>query len=445
MKKSSQLSLISQLYAPVIDHSTESGSKTIQGTYSVHIVGEDWGCGVDKVLIQLDHTLDSITTKDLVVKERKQVTDWSDKTYPIYKTIVDRQILDAYLCDENGERIEKVSQYIALELYISPNDGSPFLFNMNTQFNTWSVPYDLIISLSKNAKLFSHGIEVKNLIIDPVLTEKKTNADMFQINSKKIDQFIYHYATYHPEKETDILFVWLHGAGEGGSAVTSPTDPWVTLLANKVTALAGEKFQSIIGGAHIFVPQCPTFWMDSDGSGNMLGKRHSVYTHSLIQLIDEYIEEIGAKRVIIGGCSNGGYMTMMLAMECGDKYQAYVPICEAMKDEYISDRDIQILKDLPLYFVYSKDDDVVPPEDYEIPTIKRLQAAGAQNIHVSTTDHVIDTSGKYKDKKGKPYQYAGHWSWIYFDNDETADEDGLSAFHWLSQVIKSYENSSENH
>ena len=31
---------------------------------------------------------------------------------------------------------------------------------------------------------------------------------------------------------------------------------------------------------------------------------------------------------------------------------------------------------------------------------------------------VHDTTGRFPNEDGIPYQYAGHWSWIYFDNNE---------------------------
>lgn len=74
---------------------------------------------------------------------------------------------------------------------------------------------------------------------------------------------------------------------------------------------------------------------------------------------------------------------------------------------------------------------------YEIPLIKRLKAAHATNLHVSTTEHIIDTSGKYKDKNDKAYQYSGHWSWIYFHNNESkCDDCGIDVFSWIKDTIK---------
>lgn len=67
------------------------------------------------------------------------------------------------------------------------------------------------------------------------------------------------YAEFTPENSNDVLVVWLHGLLEGGS---QNTDPYITLLGNEAANLASEEFQKTIGGAHILVPQSPSFWMD---------------------------------------------------------------------------------------------------------------------------------------------------------------------------------------
>ena len=39
-------------------------------------------------------------------------------------------------------------------------------------------------------------------------------------------------------------------------------------------------------------------------------------------------------------------------------------------------------------------------------------------VHMSVWADVHDTTGRFPNEDGIPYQYAGHWSWIYFDNNE---------------------------
>ena len=65
-----------------------------------------------------------------------------------------------------------------------------------------------------------------------------------------------------------------------------------------------------------------------------------------------------------------------------------------------------------------------------LPTYERLLAVGA-DVHKSIFDDVHDTSGQYFTPEGNPYQYNGHWSWIYTFNNECKDND-LYLFEWLA-------------
>ncbi|MDO4467039.1 MAG: hypothetical protein Q4C49_08530 [Bacillota bacterium] len=409
---------------------SSAGSKTTaptSGTYSYFVEGFDYGCAVTKTTVKLDGKIDSISPDQLKVSETKKTTDWSDENLAEKELTFDRTITKAYLVDENGNETKEASDTFVIEMSEDPSTGSPFTFSVFTGRNSWCNPYQLNITLD--------GVE-----IDPVATERKTSADNFTVENATFGNVTYDYAYYAPEQDSDTVVVWLHGGGEGGTGAPNENiDVYTALLGNKVTALAGEKFQNAVGGAHILVPQCPTYWIDVDGQNKGEWEHAdgtSYYTDSLIQLIDSYVEKVGAKNVVISGCSNGGYMTMVLAKTCGDKYTSYVPICAPMDSAAISDAELEILKELPMYVIYSKDDDTVDPKAYEEPVLERLDKAGAKNISVSTSEHVTDLSGKYKDADGNPYQYSGHWSWIYFDNNDTADQNGVSVFEWIASTLK---------
>ena len=410
---------------------------SITGTYAVHVQGYDWGCGVDKVTLTLDAPLDGVEATDFAIVEHKQTTDWSDtENFPVIEADVPRTITGATL-GEDGKTVE-------IELACAPNDGdSPLLFTMATQYNTWSDPYYLHISLSEDAAVTSEGNEIPGIDIEQAYTEMTTSADAWTFDEMETSEGVtYKYASWSPEEESKTLFVWLHGMGEGG---IEKTDPRVTILANKVVALSEDEFQQTVGGAHIVAPQCPTYWMDSDGkSGNFNGggietTADSFYTASLEEFIDSYAEQVGAESIVVGGCSNGGYMTMVLSISRPDAYACVIPICEALTDELITDEQIESLKDLPMYFVFSRDDTTVDPAKHEKPTIKRLRKIGKdhETLHVSVTNHVVDTSGQFTDEEGNPYAYSGHWSWIYFDNNEcVCKQDGTKAWDFIAEHVK---------
>ena len=404
----------------------------LTGTYDMHIEAYDWGCGVDKIVLALNAPLDAVDVDSFTVTEHKQATDWTAEDFPVVEADFPRTVTAATV---DGNNVE-------LELACDPNSGSPFLYTMATGYNTWCDPYELNIALGEGVELTSGGTAVTSVAIEPVATSKTTAADMFKVDSYECtDGTTYPYAYFEPEEPTETLFVWLHGAGEGG---TEATDPYVTCLANKVTAFAGDEFQQTVGGAHVVVPQCPTIWMDIDGTATYITAENSkevksYYTESCEEFIDAYAKKIGATKIVLAGCSNGGFMTEWLGMRRPENYACVVPICEAVYDVLITDEQIKAMVDLPMFYIYCTNDDDVIPSTCEEPTIKRLKEAGKtdETLHVFTCDEVVDTSGQYKNEDGTPYTYATHWSWIYFDNNEApCNDDGLAAWDFIAEHVK---------
>ncbi len=218
--------------------SGDTGSDTIDGTYSYQVTGYDWGAGVNKAVLSLDHKLTQIDAQDLKVVETKQVTDWSDSTYPVNVVDIDRTITDVYLCDADGNKVEGDSKFVAVEMYVSPSDGSPLLYSMATSRNTWSNPYTLTFTLADGATVDSMGETVTTFTVDTEAAAYTTSASMFEEGSYQTDSGeTYGYVTYEPTEKSDTLFVWLHGGGEG---YVEGFDVSIPVLANKVTALAGE-------------------------------------------------------------------------------------------------------------------------------------------------------------------------------------------------------------
>lgn len=414
-------------------NSTKTQGAPLEGTYSYFVTGYDWGAGVNKAILTLERKISEVDANDFLVYETKQETDWTGADFPVVIKKTRREVTDAYLCDISGNRCEGQSFHVALELYVSPEEGSPLLFSMKTQKNSWSDPYFLTFALEPGAAIKTSEGPFVCLDIARQAAGIATSVDMFELSSHMTESGIsYDYVSYKPKSRYETLVVWLHGMGEGGS---DNSDAHMPVLGNKAAVLAEEKFQSAIGNAAILAPRCPTMWMD-DGSGDFTADGSSLYTQSLMELIERYKFECGASKVVLTGCSNGGYMVLEMMTSYPGYFAAGVPICAAKLDSWVSDDDITRLKDQPLYFIYSNDDQVVDPLLYEIPVIERLKAAGAKNLAVATSDMVIDTSGNYTDGQGNPYRYNGHWSWIYFDNNEAFDDvTGLDSWSWIARHI----------
>lgn len=250
------------------------------------------------------------------------------------------------------------------------------------------------------------------------------------------------YGYYIPQTTTPgprPLLIWLHGAGEGGQ------DPAIAYTANKVVALTSPKVQALFGGAYVLAPQTPTFWMN-DGSGKYGPSGKSMYTRALKACIDEFISKnpgIDRKRVLIGGDSNGGFMTMRMLIDYPELFAAAFPVCEALYDATITDKNISAIKDKGIWFTHAKNDPVVDPKVTVVPTYKRLIKAGGKNVHFTFWDKIEDIHEGFVDEEGKAYEYMGHFAWIPMLNDDCkVDYDGkpvvwgdeeVSLLEWLSK------------
>src|SRR5699024_8806574 len=335
----------------------------------------------------------------------KEVIDSNDAGFSVVEETFEREITNAYFVDETGEQSQSPTHFVAFDLYVGPEEGNPLLFTEEER-NAWSDPYYLTFSIEDGGNLLVDEEKVTDIEIEQNIEEKTTAADDFEYDSfESTDSIVYDYAHFSPEENTDTLVVWLHGGGEGAGPGVENTDPSIPLLANKATILANSEFQNAVDNAHILVPQSPTMWLDGDGENNRTMDGTSYYEESLKELIDYYKKEIGAKKVVLAGPSNGGYMTLRLAVLYPDAFDVLVPIAEGYKDENLTDEELDSIKHIPMFFIYSENDEVLPPKEHTIPTVNRLHNIDAEEVRVSSTDSVIDTSNKYTNKDGDPYQY----------------------------------------
>lgn len=428
------------LLATISTVTANASNDTIHGSQKVVIIGDDWGPAVTKTIITFDAEIigSSLAIEDFKIREEKELSDGS-------RGITDRQILDVYLSDAQGNRVVGDKGYIVtLEMYVSPVIGSPFVYKA---FNDWCSFYELHISLEDGVELATSIGNISVLNIDPVINLRDSTqrivpgADEFKLHTytNTTSGTTLSYGEYHSTRTNNKrpLVIWLHGGGEGG------TDNYITLLGNKVTSLVGDEFQSLFHGANILTPQVPTRWMDGVDGQVTSGQISSRYTEDLMSLIKNYINnnpDIDKDRIIIGGCSNGGYMVMEMILNYPEYFAAAFPICEAFSDNFITDEQINTLvdNDIGIWFVHALEDKIVISEQTTIPTYNRLIAAGATNVHKSTFNEVIDTSGRFLSIDGNgPYTYNPHWVWVYFFNNECySDVTGENAWVWLSQQTK---------
>lgn len=224
------------------------------------------------------------------------------------------------------------------------------------------------------------------------------------------------------------LIVWLHGAGEGG------TDVGLAYQGNRVTALSQPRIQGYFGGAAwVLVPQCPTFWMD-DGVEQLGHVNESIYVRPLKALIDEFVAAraglVDTSRIVIGGLSNGGFMTVRMCLDYPGAWAAGIPVCAPFFEESQTPENVARIARTPLWFVHARTDRLVDPTTTSLPLCRRLREAGAK-AHMTLFDRMEDLTGTYHEPDGSPLRIAGHNVWIHVYNDFCQEEqDGRSVSLW---------------
>lgn len=364
------------------------------------------------------------TSVNLVVVKPEIKLDVVDPTvFSVVTNGVERNVKIVYPCDDRGEWTDG-GEYLAFGLEVSRERGAAPLVSRG--MGSWSTAYPVKVAL-KPGKVLKVGKQ-KFTAVDcetpHALRNFLSESDFFHRGTftgpstgRPGDETLT-WGAFEPEAlridgKKNPLIIWLHGMGEGG------TDVSIELMGNEVVALIRSDIQNHFTteggekGAYVLAVQCPTMWMGtSKGFGR--GEYPSLYSDVLKSCIDNYLAQnpdVDPYRVYIGGCSNGGYMTMNMVLRNPGFFAAAYPTCEAYQDIYISDVQILQLAKENIWFVQSFDDTTVNPNEYCIPTYKRLMEAGAKNVWMSMFESVIGT-----DTPGQ--RLFGHFSWCYVFNDQ---------------------------
>lgn len=406
------------------------GKQALTSTYKSVVEVEDWGATVTKVIVDLGTTVDkgTVTTDTFNV----HVVRSDSRNADPFVEEGDRKVVKSYISDAEGNPADSGS-YATLELEIGPTLTLGNALNTVGGFNAF-IDCNYTITQQKDIKSGATGIS--GLIADQSAGVTRVLVDEFETDGTyTLDDTTLTYASYAPPSDTDKnpLIIWLHGSAGGGM------DPAVPLSSNKVCDLASDTVQNYFGGAYVLVPQTPGMWMN--GEDGAFGARNSIYEEALMGLIKEYVQnndDIDMSRVYLMGASNGGYMTMVMIRDYPGYFAAAVPVCEALKDELITDDDISAYKGMSIWLICAKTDATVSVNLYEEPTYARLIAAGATDVYLNEFDNVSDTSGLYfQDDEVTAYEYNGHWSWTYLFNDLVSEEiEGVetSVYQWAAAL-----------
>eukprot|EP00833_Pecoramyces_ruminatium_P011974 jgi/Orpsp1_1/1186006/evm.model.c7180000096421.1 len=335
-------------WAGAIDYAAYATPKKAVDALMI-VQGYEWGPAVPKIIVEFEDA----------------VSGFDKDTFAVKTGGSDRVILDVYNSNADGERQTQATNYLSFEFKVNTisvygmtaGDANPFNFDMEKFLNTWATTYELELSLVENKTFkvgdyeYGNGNEFVPFIMNLAGKYFIPETVAWKKDSYTDGQYTLQRASFTPEgAETDgvknPLIIWLHGAGEGGRDVD------IALLGNEVIALAKPEIQKyfttdVQKGAYVLAVQTPTMWMDKgDGTYNADAdgvKQRSCYDSVLFAAIQDYVRsnpDIDTNRIYLGGCSNGGYMTMNLMFEHGDFFTAFYPICEAYMNRNISDEMI---------------------------------------------------------------------------------------------------------
>ncbi|MBR2259384.1 MAG: prolyl oligopeptidase family serine peptidase [Blautia sp.] len=399
---------------------------------AIYVSGYEWGPGVNKVIFTLADAVDTVDAEGAIVNTNSN----------------SRTVTAAYLSDEKGEPAEGESTYVTLELETNNSvNGSPFVYDfMVTFMNHWADTYPVIACFKAGGQTVGFNGDCIDSRICPsaeaFANRGEHTGDYVNPMTGETESITLRYAAYEPEAlvndgAKNPLIIWLHGQGEGG------TDPDIVLLGNEVTALSEEPIQGYFtteggaNGAYVLVVQAETYWMDGGDGTNGAGDNDSRYTEALMDAIQKYVdsnEDLDTNRIYLGGCSNGGYMTVNMLVSYPDYWAAAYPNCEAYafyqfasaegdgsamggensfgasQERWMTEEKIEAIKDIPIWFAQSADDTIVIPAAFGLPTYQALLKAGAANVWFS----LFETIQGVDDPTA---QYMGHWVWCYLFND----------------------------
>lgn len=352
-----------------------------------------------------------------------------------------RTITSLYVSDADGTPAQS-GTHLTLEMYCHPTQGLGSIIRFDGHYNV-SVNVEYLIT-QKEPILTDNGI-FKDMVFNCSDGNRIIYGELLKTAFFAHPDTPLSYVYYEPQLtagSSHPLIIWLHGAGEGGQ------EPAIAAIGNKVVNLISPEIQQYFGGAFLLAPQSPTFWMD-DGSGDISLSGNSIYVDALDMLISDFITShpaIDPDRIYIGGCSNGGFMTMKMILHTPERFAAAFPVCEALADACISDDDIRSIVNLPIWFTHAKTDTLVIPDQFVVPTYKRLIEAGNTNVHFTFWEKVTDATGLYQSEDGTPFEYIGHWSWIpmlnnacsldYDQKPVTIDGKPVTILEWLSAQKK---------
>lgn len=438
---------------------TEAESEADKGgdTYSCQLYGTvtDAGQVVSEMVIDFG--------------DSKKVTNVENDTFTVHAAASTKDFLEGTELESYGDYdidrkiVKTETDGQKLLLYFDQSEGATLAYTSGSR----NYPADLTYTITQNKPITLTGAD--GTVLKEEYTAEYTCDN--RVEDEETDKFEsvlveggINYQFYNAGEDADKLVIWFHGNGEGD--LLESHNNVAQILGNRGgVAWASDKFQEILGGAHVMAFQAPDTWYYAQKDG-LLDKAADEIT----EVVEKY--RVDPKKVLVAGCSAGGYMTSRMLIAHPELFAAAMINCPAYDvasdrgGETPTDEELKAIKDsgVPVWLVQGATDSVVATDECS----KRLfniltegqeltETAVKQELEQNSDFTTFETSdGKYKlslyetteddklrfaedyDRDGEMTEvlYSNHWSWIYTLNNNPQAADGTHIVEWAAGFVK---------
>ncbi len=437
---------------------TEAESQETEGgdTYSCQLYGAvtDAGQVVSEMVIDFG--------------DSKKVTNVENDTFTVHAAASTKEFLEGTELESYGDydidrkivKTETDGQKVIL--YFDQSEGAILAYTSGSR----NYPADLTYTITQNKPITLTAAD--GTVLNEQYTAEYTcdntveDEETAKFESVLVDGGI-NYQFYNAGQDVDKLVIWFHGNGEGD--LLESHNNVAQILGNRGgVAWASDEFQEILGGAHVMAFQAPDTWYYAQRDG-LLDKA----ADEIKEVVENY--KVDPEKVLVAGCSAGGYMTSRMLIAHPELFAAAMINCPAFDvasdrgGETPTDEELKAIKDckVPIWLVQGETDSVVNTEECS----KRLfavltegqeltETAIKQELEQNSDLTTYETSdGMYKlslydtteddklrfaedyDRDGEmtEVQYSNHWSWIYTLKNNPQAADGTHIVNWAAGFV----------
>ncbi len=403
--------------------------------------------------------------------ESKKVTGADEETFTVHAVASTEEFRDGtdlesygdYDIDRKIVKVETNGQEVMI--YFDESEGATLAYTSGSR----NYPAQLTYTITQNKPLtltaadgtvldenYMAAYECDNIISDP---------ETSQFEAVWVPDGISYRFYDAGENGEDInkLVVWFHGNGEGD--LLNSGNNMAQMLANRGTvAWASEEFQDILGGAYVMAFQAPDTWYYAQKDGLL-----DQAAEEIQDVIEKY--NIDPKKVLVSGCSAGGYMTTRMIIAHPDLFAAAIINCPAYNvatdrgGETPTDEELEAVKasGVPIWLVQGVTDSVVAtdecsrrlfnilsdgvdvtetkitqelPENSDFVTYETPDGNYKLSLYDTTEDDQLRFAEDYdQDGEMSEVRYSSHWSWIYSLKNNPEAADGTHIVNWAAGFI----------